>query len=68
MEICSVLTSDMEMQNLEFAGMVFGLGLIQYFLAMLSSLCFGSVMYILCHDVFEVCDLLFDFDSYRDYS
>ena len=28
-------------------------------------LSFGMVMYILCHYMLEVCDLLFDFDFYR---
>jgi hypothetical protein len=64
-DLKSVLTSDMEAESLEFAQLVFGLVLIQCFLAMLSSLCFGIVMYTLWHDVFEVCDLLFDFDFYR---
>ena len=62
------LTSDMEMQSLEFALIVLGLALVQYFLTMLPSLCFRMVMYILCHYMLEVCDLLFDFDFTGNYS
>ncbi|CAO2634474.1 hypothetical protein LEMLEM_LOCUS22679 [Lemmus lemmus] len=39
----SILTSDMEMQSLEFDQLVFGLVLVQYFLVMLPSLLFGMV-------------------------
>jgi hypothetical protein len=39
-------TSDTERQSLEFAQMVFGLALVNYFFTMLS---FRTVMYILCH-------------------
>lgn len=45
-DLKSVLTSDMEMQSLEFSQLGFGLALVQYFLTMLPSLCFGMVMYI----------------------
>ena len=45
-DLKSALTSDMEMQSLEFAQLVFGLALVQYFLSMLPSLCFGMVMYV----------------------
>ena len=41
----SVLTSDMEMQSLEFVQVGFGLALAQYFPAMLPSLHFGMVIY-----------------------
>ena len=61
-DLKSVLTSDLETQSLEFAQMVFGLPLVQYFLSMLPSLHFGMVLYILCHYMLEVCDLLFYFD------
>lgn len=44
-----LLTLDREMQSLEFALMILGLGLVQYFLTILNSLPFGRVMYILCH-------------------
>ena len=51
------LTSDMEIQSLEFAQLVFfNLVLVQYFLSMLPSIYFETVMYILCHYVLEVCD------------
>lgn len=63
----SVLTSDMEMQSLEFAQLVFGLTLVQYFLTMFPFLHFGVVMYILCHYMLQVCDL-FDLDLIEDYS
>ena len=53
----SVLTSDLEMQSLEFAQMVFGLALVQYFFTMFSSLHFRKVMYILHHYMLEVYDL-----------
>ena len=56
-----LLTSDMEMQSLEFAHMVLGLVLAQYFLTMLPYLHFGVVMYILCHDILEVYNLINDF-------
>jgi hypothetical protein len=54
----------MEMQSLEFA---------HWFLVLLwssvSSLChFGMVMCILCHDMLEVCDLIFDFHFIGVYS
>ena len=45
----------MEMQSLGFAQLGLGLALAQY----PSLWHFG--MYILCHDMLEVCDLLFDF-------
>ena len=62
------LTSDMEMQSLEFASLVFGFSLIQYFLTVLSSLCFGAIMYILCHDMLEAYNLLFYYDCIGNYS
>ena len=37
-----------------------------YFLTVLPSLRFGAVIYILCHDMLKVCDLLLDFDFRRD--
>ena len=58
----NISTSKMEVQSLEFAQLVFGLALVQYFLTMLPSLCFGVVTYILGHFMLEVCDLLFYFD------
>ena len=64
----SILTSQMEMQSLEFAQLLFNLSLVQYFLNMLPSLCFGTVMCIPCHYMLEVCDLLFAFAFTGDYS
>ena len=37
---------------------VLGLVSVQYFLTTLPSLCIEMVMYILCHDMSEVCDLV----------
>lgn len=50
------MASDMEMQNLEFVELVFGLELVYYFLTMLPFRPFGMMMYILCHEILEVCD------------
>jgi hypothetical protein len=58
-ELKYALTSDMETQSLEFSQLVFSLALVQYFFTMLPSLSFGTVMYILCHYMLEVCDLFF---------
>jgi hypothetical protein len=55
----NILPSDVEIQRLEFAQLVFSLALVQYFLP---SLQFGIMMYILCHCMLEVCDLFFFFD------
>lgn len=63
----SILMSDMEIQSLEFAWTVFCLALVQDFLTVLPSLCFGTVMYIPCCDMLEVCDLLFNFDFIGNY-
>ena len=61
-DLKSALTSDMEIQNLQFALLGSGIALVQYFLTMLPFLLCGMVMYILCHCMLEVCDLLFYFD------
>lgn len=53
----NILTSDMEMQNVEIAQWVFSLSLTQYFLTVIPSLRFGKVMYISCHCMLQVCDL-----------
>ena len=58
----------MQMQSLEFPQLAFGLAVVQYFLTMFQSLCFGMVMYILCHYVLEIYDLLFGFGFIGDYS
>ena len=42
--------------------------LFQYFLSMFPHLSFGMLMYIRCHCMLEVCDLLFDFDFLGGYS
>ena len=52
----------MERQSLEFAQLVFGLAVVRSFLAVLSFLPFGLAVYVLCHCMLEVYDLLFDFD------
>lgn len=57
--------SDMDVQSLEFAQLVSSLVLALQVLAMLSSLCFGMVMCVLCPHMLEVCSLLFDSDFYR---
>lgn len=54
----------MEIQNLEFALLVFSLALAQYFLTMPL---FGTVMYFLDYSMMELYDLLFDFDFTGDY-
>ena len=64
-DVESALTSDIEVQNLEFSLQVFGLALVQHFLNVFPFLCSGPVMCILCHYMLEVCDLLFYFDFYR---
>jgi hypothetical protein len=51
----------MEMQNLKFALLGFGLALVQFFLTISLFLPSGMIMYILCHCMLEVCDLLFAF-------
>lgn len=45
-DVKSTLTSDMKLQNLEFAQLAFSLSLVQYFLAMLLFLNFGIIMHI----------------------
>ena len=60
-DLKTALTSDIEMQSLEFAQLVFGLALVQYFLTMLPSLHFRMVMDTLCHFWLDVCDLTFNF-------
>ena len=46
-DLKSILPSDMEMQSVEFAQLVFSPAMVQSFLTVLPSLCFGTVMYIL---------------------
>ena len=60
-DLKSILTSDMEMQSLEFAQMVFSLALVQYFLTILPFLHLEQVIYIQCHYMLGVCDLFFFF-------
>ena len=64
-DLKSVLISGIEIQNLEYAQIIFDLALVQYFLTVPLSLCLGMTIYILCHSMVEVCELLFDFDIYR---
>ena len=61
-DLKSILTSDMEIQNLECVKLVFRLALVHYFLTILPFLHFGMVMYILVHYMLEVCNLLSYFD------
>ena len=55
-------TSDMEMQGLEFAQLVFCLALVQYFLTM--TFWNGNIYSVML----EVCDRFLDFDFIRAYS
>ena len=58
LKIKNILTSEMKMQSLGFTLLVSGLVLkVQYFITGLPSLHFGMVIYILCHDRLEVCDI-----------
>lgn len=52
----SALMADLEMQSLEFAHIFFSLTLVQYLFTVLS---FVIVLYVLCHYMLEVYDLLF---------
>lgn len=54
----SSLTPDMELQGLEFALLAFSPALVQYLLSMVPFLPFVMIMYVLCHCVLEVYDLL----------
>ena len=56
------LTSDREMQSLEFFLLVSSLVLVQYFLTMALFSPFGIVTHVLCCGMLEVCDLVFGFD------
>ena len=58
-DLKTALTSDMEMQSMEFAQLDFSLDLVQCFLTMFVFLPFGMVMNSLCHYMLEICDLLF---------
>ena len=58
----------MEMKTLEFSQLVFILVLVQYVIFMLLAHTFEMVMYVLCHCVLELCDLLFDFDFTAGYT
>ena len=62
LEMWRCVTSDTEMQSLEFAQLVFCLALVQYFLCSLS--------YALewCHCMLEIYDLLLDVDFIGNYS
>lgn len=55
-DLKSALMADLEMQSLEFAHLFFSLTLVQYLFTVLS---FAIVLYVLCHYMLEVCDLLF---------
>lgn len=55
-DLKSALMADLEMQSLEFAHIFFSLTLVQYLFTVLS---FVIVLYVLCHYMLEVYDLLF---------
>lgn len=50
-----VLPLDIQMQTLEFVHLLFSLGLVQYFLSVFLPLNFGTVRFILCLGILEVC-------------
>ena len=54
------------MENLVFTLLGFVLDLVRHFLTVLHFLPSGVEMYILCHCMLEVCNLLFDFDFKGD--
>lgn len=60
-DVKSTLTTDMEMQSLAFAQVIFTLALFHYFLTMFLFLPFGMEIYNLCHYILDVCNLLFVF-------
>lgn len=62
------LISGMEMECLDFAQLVFGLNLDQYFLTVLFSLCFGRAKYFLYYFMFKYVICFFEFDVTGDYS
>lgn len=45
----------------EFSPLLFSRALVQYLLIMSLFIPFGIIMYILCHCMLEVCNLLFEF-------
>lgn len=53
----------METKSLESAHLVFSLALAQHFFTIHLSLHFGTEMYILCRDMLDVYDLLFNVDT-----
>lgn len=53
-KLLSPLTLDMELQDLEFALMDFGLACVPYFLTMPQFNPLGTVMYSLCHFMLDV--------------
>ena len=65
-ELKSAWTSDAWRQNLEFSPLGFSLTLVFPHSALLPS--FWIVIYILCHCMLEVCDLLFGFNFIEGYS
>ena len=67
-DLKNILSSAIEMHSLVFSQLVFSLDFVQYFLTVLLSLCFQMLLYILCHDMLEVYDLLFNFEFIGDYS
>ena len=66
--VINPLISDRKMQSLEFALLGFALALVPQFLTMLFSLPFAMIIYILCHCMLEVWDLVFYFSFTWGYS
>lgn len=57
----TILTTNIELQDVDLALLGFHLTLVCDFFIVLSFLPFGMVMFILCFYVLEVCHLIFDF-------
>ena len=64
----NILTSDIEVGNLEFLLLVFSLALVKCFLSVLHFLPFEMVVHVLCRCVLQACDLSFVFYFTGDYS
>ena len=59
---------DIKHEEFRVVQLVFNLASLQHFLTMHPSLHFGALMYILCHYMLEVGDLVFNFDFTWGYS
>lgn len=58
-DLKNTLTSDIKMQSLGFALLIFGFAFVHHFFAMLSFIPFVMVVYILHHCMLAICGLLF---------